>query len=416
MARAPLSLDRLFWRGLFVIVAASVAALLFAQQQAGAQARNRAMNGWEICNETSFILEASTGRPQGGTVQVEGWLRLRPGECRVALEGNLARATHFLHARTSSAHRGGRRQWVGQVDLCVDPNAQFSFDSPEDCASMGLEARQFREVLVARRDGWRTVLSEAEPYSLFRARAAGLQRLLEDAGYDIREGRRVTDPRRVTQAIAQFRTLARLANNATEDQLIDALEAAARRRSNELGLTLCNRTESRLWTAMARRRGEGWESRGWWMIAANACARVIDDSLVQGVYYVHASMPTEDGADRLLAAGGAPFCTSPAKFAVMGDDDCEGRYYDSRLFSAITTRGRPGLVVEFFDRDFLPAGQEPRTIARRPDAAAPEPGPSQQTIQETVARRAPVPRAAGEIRPQTEIPRPGPPAAAGPAP
>jgi uncharacterized membrane protein len=399
-------------RWFILVVVASVAAFLFAQANAAAQARARATNGWEICNETSYILEASTGRPSGGTVQVAGWLRLRPGECRVALEGNLARETHFLYARTSSAHRGGPRQWVGDVELCVDPNAQFGFDSPEDCASMGLEARQFREVLVARRDGWRTVLAEAEPYSLFRARAAGLQRLLEDAGYDIREGRRVTDPRRVAQAIAQFRALARLPGAASEDQLIDALEAAARRRSNELGLTLCNRTDNALWTAMARRRGEGWESRGWWMIAANACARVIDDALVQGVYYVHAAMPTEGDGDRLLAAGGAPFCTSPSKFAVLGDDDCERRYFNTALFSAIATRGRPGLVVEFFDRDFLPAGQAPRIIARRPDAPQETVGPRQQTLQETVANRAPVPRAAGEIRPQAEIPRPGPPPAA----
>ena len=73
---------------------------------------------------------------------------------------------------------------------------------------------------------------------------------------------------RIAQAIAQFRAAARLAANATEDQMIDALERAARRRSEQVGLTLCNRTRGRLWTAVARRRGEGWESRGWWQLAA----------------------------------------------------------------------------------------------------------------------------------------------------
>jgi hypothetical protein len=72
--------------------------------------------------------------------------------------------------------------------------------------------------------------------------------------------------------------------------------------------------------------------------------------------------------------------------------------------------------VEFLDRDFLPAGQAPRVIARRPDAPQEQQGQRQQTIQETVANRAPVPRAAGEIRPQSEIPRPGPPPAPGTAP
>jgi len=401
MARGPsllkVALQQRQWFGAIAAAVLIIAAVwLLAATHAHAQARARAVGGWDICNETSFILEAATGRPQGGAVQIEGWLRLRPGECRKAIDGSLPRASHFIYARTSSAHRGGRREWGGAATFCVDPNAQFSFDSPENCAEMGLEARTFREVLVGRRDGWRTVLAEAEPYSLFRARAAGLQRLLEDAGYDIRAGRRVTDPRRVAQAIAQFRTLARLPADATEDQLVDALEAAARRRANELGLTLCNRTENPLWTAMARRRGEGWESRGWWRVAANACARVIDDTLVQGIYYVHASMPTDDG-DRRLAAGGAPFCTSPAKFAILGDDGCAQRYYNTALFSAIATRGRPGLVVEFFERDFLPANQEPRTIARRPDAPSQEQGQAQISIQEMMARRAPPPRAAGVL-------------------
>ena len=36
-----------------------------------------------------------------------------------------------------------------------------------------------------------------------------LQRLLEDAGYEVSEGRRGADPRRIAQSIAQFRTSAR---------------------------------------------------------------------------------------------------------------------------------------------------------------------------------------------------------------
>ncbi len=46
------------------------------------------------------------------------------------------------------------------------------------------------------------------------------------------------DPRRIAQAIAQFRSQARLAPNATENQLIDALEQAARRRAQQVGLSL----------------------------------------------------------------------------------------------------------------------------------------------------------------------------------
>ena len=62
-----------------------------------------------------------------------------------------------------------------------------------------MEARNFREVRINKRDGWRTYLSEAEPYSLDRARAAGFTRLLADAGYD--SGGSGGDPRRIVFSI-----------------------------------------------------------------------------------------------------------------------------------------------------------------------------------------------------------------------
>ena len=402
MAPARSSADPARRAGALVLVFAALAmaalALVWALP-AAAQEQRRATNGWQVCNETSYILEAATGRPEGGGAIMQGWLRLRPGECVVALAAPLARGAHYLHARASSAHSGGRPQWGGGLSLCVDPNAPFAIENPEDCAGMGLESRRFREVQINRRDGWRTSLAEPEPYSLYRARAAGLQRLLRDAGFDTGAGRRGADPRRIAAAIAQFRSLARLPAGASEDALIDALETAARRRSNELGLTLCNRAEAPLWTAIARRRGEGWESRGWWQIAPNACARTVDEELIQEVYYVHAAMPSPDG-DRMLAAGGEPFCTSPAKFAVLGDEDCEARYYDEALFTPIATRGRRGMVIEFFDRDFLPAGEAPRAYARRRDAtpraeAGEEPG-RQGTISDLIRSRMRAPRGADE--------------------
>src|SRR5690606_7083981 len=268
--------------------------------------------------------------------------------------------THYLYARTSSAHRGGRRQWGGDARLCIDNTSSFTIENPPQCATMGLEERRFRRVQINKRDSWRTSFSEATTYTLPRARQAGLQRLLIDAGYDLREGRRGADPRRIAQAIAQFRATARLAPNATEDQLIDALELAARRRAGQVGLTLCNQTRSRMWTAVARRRGEGWESRGWWPLNAGGCVRTIDEPLMQERYYVYASMDTPEGPRYLTA--GEPFCTSPARFAILGRADCEQRYYRTDLFAPIIVRNRQGLVGEFEEHDFLDVGVQPRRI------------------------------------------------------
>ena len=319
------------------------------------------------------MLEAATGRPDGRSIQVQGWTRLRPGECRVAVGAPLARGTHYLYARTSSAHRGGRRQWAGDARLCVDPTSHFGSRTRRD-APTRYEERRFRRVQINKRDTWRTSFSEATQYSQSRARQLGLQRLLEDSGYDVREGRRGVDPRRIAQAIAQFRATARLSPTASEDQLIDALETAARRRAGQVGLTLCNRTRGRVWTAVARRRGEGWESRGWWALAPNGCVRTIDEVLIQEVYYVHASLQTPEGP-RFLAAGGEPFCSSPARFAILGRENCAERYYETTLFTRIGARDRDGLVVDFEDRDFLETGVEPRqlTPAASDDSGAGEP-------------------------------------------
>ncbi|MEQ1619708.1 MAG: DUF1036 domain-containing protein [Terricaulis sp.] len=354
-----MALARLFTRsGVIAAIVALAALLAFAGH---AFAQGRSANGWQVCNETGFVLDAATGRPDGNAIVVQGWTRLRPGECRLAVNAPLARGTHYLYARTSPAHRGGRRQWGGDARICVDPSRSFTIENPETCTAQGLEERRFRRVQINKRDSWRTSFAEAQPYTLTRARQAGIQRLLTDAGYDIREGRRGVDPRRIAQALAQFRTSARLAPNANEDQMIDALENAARRRADQVGLTLCNRTRARLWAAVARRRGEGWESRGWWPLSPGGCVRTVDEVLIQDVYFVHASLDNPEGP-RLLAAGGEPFCTSLARFAVLGRENCDGRFYNTNLFTPISARGREGLVVDFEERDFLQPGVAPRQL------------------------------------------------------
>jgi uncharacterized membrane protein len=352
---------------LLALFLAVFAALICLASPAAAQQRP---SGWQLCNETSFVLEAGTGRPDGRSILVQGWTRLRPGECQVAVNAPLARGTHYLYARTSGAHRGGRRQWGGDAVLCVDSNQQFQIVNPPQCGE-SYEQRRFRRVQINKRDSWRTTFSEATPYTLARARQMGIQRLLSDAGYEVQEGRRGADPRLIAQAIAQFRVIARLPADASEEQLIDALEAQARRRASQVGLTLCNRARARVWTAIGRRRGEGWESRGWWPINPGGCVRTIDDVLTQDRYYVYASIESDQGP-RYLAAG-EPFCTSPSRFAILGRSNCQARYYHTQAFAPINARGREGLVVEFEERDFLDPGVAPRLIepSGDPDNGAP---------------------------------------------
>ena len=309
-------------------------------------------SGWSLCNETSFVLETATGRPEGNAVVVEGWTRLRPGECRIAIAPPLKPGANFVFARSSSAHRGGQRVWGGEIPLCVDVSGSFSVESPNSCPAMGLESRSFRAVKIDSRTNWKTRFMETEPYGAKRSEAAGLQRLMDDAGVA------KTDidgyiGRRTRGAIAGFLKANNLPATTSDAELIDILEDVARNRSRDVGMSMCNRTANMIWAAIGRRRGDGWESRGWWPIAAGTCARAIDDSLIATPHFIYAEMETPEGIRKLKDAE-AIFCLARSKFAIIGREGCEVRAYREADFVE-TERPEDGkLIVEFFERNFAP--------------------------------------------------------------
>jgi hypothetical protein len=114
------------------------------------------------------------------------------------------------------------------------------------------------------------------------------------------------------------------------------------------------------------------------------------------VYFVHATLETQDGP-RFLAAGGAPFCSSPARFAILGREQCAERYYETTLFTPVPTRNRPGLVLDFEERDFLPVGEAPRILD--PGAVAGDSQPARPAARRSAA-------AAGATDPTQNRPTP----------
>lgn len=341
---------RLFLKGLACLLWASVLPLMAAQAQ-GASA-----NGWQLCNKTSYIIEAAIGRPVGGSVTVEGWIKLHPGSCDMAVTGALDPKYHFLYGRSSSAHRGGLREWGGEKDLCVDPTGSFSLESPPNCTSMGLESRGFRTVQITSRSRWTTSFTEIDNYTSDSALAAGIQRLLEETG--ILSG--AIDGNigyKTRAAITKFLKDNNLPESTSDSDLIDFLEQVAKETGRNVGFTLCNRTDKRIWGAMARRGTEGWESRGWWLMEAGGCARVVDRALRGTEYYVYGEM--EDGTKiRTLAKASDAFCVGRAKFAIVGRDDCEASAYRTAMFAATPEPVERRLVFEFFERDFAKAGAQ----------------------------------------------------------
>lgn len=341
-----MALERWFLR-LVALVLASAAALLLP-------AKAEAEEGWRLCNRTSYVIEAAVGRPDGNSITVEGWTKLHPGACQNALTSPLTPGQHYLFGRSSRAHLGGGRAWGGGRELCVDPTGTFSLESPPDCGSMGLEAQGFRPVNITA-SSWTNNFTEIENYTETTARNAGLQRLLDEAGIfagpiDGNIGHRTR------AAINDFLRSRSLPQDTTDENLIDYLEQAAEERSRTLGFTLCNRTRNRIWSAIARRSPDGWESRGWWRIEAGGCARVIDRPLRGSEHYVYAEM--EDGGQvRTLAQASEAFCVGRAKFAVTGREGCEDSAYRTALFARTPPPVERKLIYEFFARDFSQAGQ-----------------------------------------------------------
>jgi len=309
----------------------------------------------DVCNETSFVVEIALGwaTPERD-IAVEGWTRIRPGECVEAgpdIDPDSADPLLF-YARSTAAYLGGVREWGGQLDLCVGAS-DFAVEGVSDCDSLGLDRRGFDILRGEHR--FRTVLIESDDFG-DDAQEAGTQRLLRDAGYDIRtiDG---LEGRRTTRAIAAFVLAETLPATPPRPELIDALEAAAIRRNADSGLIVCNETEGRIAVALGRERNEIWEARGWWRLDAGGCARLIADHLAEADAWFYAEQT--GGTGGTLQGGTEVFCYSPSRFVAEGRDDCAGRGYATSAFRQISTPLDGTSRIELTIADFRIPTEQP---------------------------------------------------------
>lgn len=314
---------------------------------------------WTVCNETSYVLQVAIAYDEAGRRVTEGWTRLRPSDCKAVRRGPLAEGEHYLYARSSRAHRGGLREWSGEAKLCVD-STDFSLAGEASCEDVGFETRSFIAIDIDDRE-WRTRLREPvsplAPLTLDTARLAGIQRLLRDNGYDVKEVDGLPG-RRTDRALRKFLDTIGRRDTPKDEEILDLLEDAALKKADEAGLKICNRGEAQLWTAIAQRRGDGWESRGWWPLGGGECARVIDQPLAAAAYYVYAGL-REGERERTLAAGEEIFCLAATKFAILGRENCETRGYSQGPFLTVLSQGRDTVTVELKEADFGAAPRGP---------------------------------------------------------
>lgn len=298
----------------------------------------------EVCNETSYVIEAAMAWRTPAGLAVEGWSDILPGTC--SQMGPEADTEQYLYARSTKAYLGGIREWRGGQQICVDEE-DFAFEGVADCEALGLESRAFRALNDAERS--RTVLVELADFK-DRAEEAGLQRLLQAAGYDIN----VIDGyagRRTRRQVAAFERDIERQFGADRTGLLQALHAHALERNAEAGLRVCNDTQLPMGVTVSRATGDGWETRGWWRVAAGACAHAISAHITANETYVYAQLIDGDQL-RPLAAGTERFCIAPARFTSEQRDNCENTGFEGALFRAAPEPDAGGATLHLSVEDF----------------------------------------------------------------
>ncbi|MBL4617280.1 MAG: DUF1036 domain-containing protein [Robiginitomaculum sp.] len=305
--------------------------------------------GQEICNETSFIIYSAVAFTEQDSLISEGWIRLRPGECRTVLPEPIPKGDIFVFGRSSDAHRGGIRKWTGSTSICVDQE-NFSVTALANCETLGLEKRNFRIVNNSPSAEKRATFTEVEEFKN-RASLAGLQRLLMDNGQDIRNVDGYAG-RRTRIAIRKYLNEMQIKQRPEDSGLIDMLEQSARKNKHLTGLELCNDADGTLWVAYAKRRNKQWESRGWWTLAAGLCVPLLNEPLSKkDKFYLYANL-VEEGNEMLLEQANETFCISRVKFSIFGRYTCEVRGYSEAKFMKIQTRTQQLTRIRLKPEDF----------------------------------------------------------------
>ena len=293
-----------------------------------------------LCNRTSYVLYAAAASAGANDALVQGWTRIVPGSCRIAIQGDLAASAYYLYARTSPAHSGAPRAWSGNANFCVK-ETDFSLRLPllsTRCPALDTHELPFAAIVTHHMRSWTTTFRETPDFdSMKNAERAGLNRLLADIG--VKSG--TSGPGKAAEAaLAQLRKRLRLSDKAGAADLFDALETEAMKTAAPIGYTVCNDTDKPVWAAIAQKNGAA-ASRGWWIVAAGACAKTVTDSVAHTKIYLR----VEKGKGVALVSGPEKFCVTAIEFEIQGRERCAARGLTEAGFAETNSKGAPGFAA-----------------------------------------------------------------------
>jgi uncharacterized membrane protein len=308
----------------------------------------------KLCNRTSYILYAATAVANGGATQTQGWTRVAPGDCQVAIKDTPLHPGTLVYARSALAHSGPQRAWGGKNSACVRDGNFTLRQSAATTACTGPDsfAVPFAALDAKGRSDFTMTFDEQPALkSLTAAQLAGVKRLLKDNGYAI-PAINGTPDKATGKALNAFRTRMKFAAGAGNDELFAALETQAQKITAPAGYTVCNDAKDELLVAMGEATPKGPSSRGWWRIPPSACARTITTALTGDAVWLLAQKT--NGA--IVAGGADKFCVTPQEFDIARRDDCATRGQVEAGFAKTATRGHAGYIAHINANGLAPPG------------------------------------------------------------
>ena len=317
--------------------------------------QNNISQNWQICNETSFILNVSTAYESEETEEykINDNTEIYPGECINKDVLNIY--LRYIYAKSKSIHQGGIREWRGDFQICNNIVSESKGIS-KNCQETNHESKFFRSIEPSESISY---FIENENYKS-KARTAGIQRLLSDNGYDINKIDGISG-RKTIKALSKFKKLNKLENEIDKKLLMQKLAKMAKKEGQKIGLTICNRTEAPIWTAIGTKNGKEISSRGWWNIKIDKCTQILNKKLNSKKTYYFARKESRDImklekdkkyldliSDKAFTKN---FCISDSKFSAITDINCAISGYDDAQFRQ-TPADIAGLIITLTNNDF----------------------------------------------------------------
>ncbi|PWB58254.1 MAG: hypothetical protein C3F17_18930 [Bradyrhizobiaceae bacterium] len=306
----------------------------------------------QLCNKTSYVLEAVLGLEDKGARATRGWFRIDPGQCRGVLSGAVEAEKLYVHARALPVYGASPLPQTGHADLCV-ADGDFVIAAAGACnARRGQRLARFTAVRPAETEqGLAANLAEEADYSAEQARLAGIQRLLVLAGYDANPIDGI-EGRKTSAALDQFLTDRRLGSEAASGAGFFDVLLAAVKSAEGIGFSWCNETAHTVMAALGVEGAAGIVTRGWYRVEPGKCVKP-EVPGKPGRLYSFGEAVDKDGqairrAEQALAWGGATtLCTRAVRFELAEQGDCAARGLDATGFATIDLAGRLGATVRF---------------------------------------------------------------------